>query len=69
MDFSAVTCFKKRVAEQKPPLQHGFQSKQVELQFWLAETLVNAALGCKAPIARNMWMQTEEAYVVSGTLL
>ncbi|XP_070194752.1 proteasome adapter and scaffold protein ECM29-like isoform X2 [Littorina saxatilis] len=44
------------------------QSKQVELQFSIAVALVYAALGPKAPVARDTWSQTEAQFeaTVSG---
>ena len=43
-----------------------WQSKQVELQFSIAMALVWAALGPKAPVARDAWSQTEAEFEVLG---
>ena len=43
-----------------------WQSKQVELQFSIATALVWAALGPKAPVARDTWSQTEAEFEVLG---
>jgi hypothetical protein len=40
------------------------QSRQVELQFSIADALVCAALGRKSPMARNVWTQSEADFEV-----
>ena len=45
------------------------QSKQVELQFSIAVALVWAALGGKAPVARDAWSQTEADFEVVGKFM